>query len=253
MSEHRGTALRRVRLHVDGDLDGATLVLDEARAHFLQHVMRLAPGDRITVFNVGHGEFEARIEYFAKRGLTLRLGARRREPVAETGPVLALATLKRSAMELAIEKATELGATRIVPVIARRSVVDRVNLDRLAAIAREAAEQCERLGVPAIAPPVALEKLLATWTASIPLIVADESGGGEPLAQVVRTITMPCGVLIGPEGGFAPEELDAITSRLFVRRVGLGPRVLRAETAVIATLAVLQAIIGDGDASRRQV
>jgi 16S rRNA (uracil1498-N3)-methyltransferase len=159
-----------------------------------------------------------------------------------------VAALKRDALDWVVEKATELGVARIQPVITRRTVVDRVNTDRLAAIARGAAEQCERLSVPAVAPALPLHAALDAWDGA-PLLVAAERRRAVPIRDAVAATRLPCGWLMGPEGGFDPAELDATTRRAFVTPVALGPRILRAETAAVAGLAVLQALAGDWTAT----
>jgi 16S rRNA (uracil1498-N3)-methyltransferase len=169
---------------------------------------------------------------------------------AEPDVWLLFAPVKRARIDLIVEKATELGATRLMPVITRRTTVARVNLERLGAIAIEAAEQCERLSVPVVEPQAPLDAVLARWPAGRTLFVADEAGGGAPLGQVLGqgldgARPKSWALLIGPEGGFAQAELDALRQFQFVTPVGLGPRVLRADTAVTAALAVVQSWIGD--------
>jgi 16S rRNA (uracil1498-N3)-methyltransferase len=232
---------------VAGPLAGKAVELDAARAHFLRNVLRLGPGDAVAVFNARDGEFAARIETLGKRGATLAPGERLRAPAPEPGPWLCFAPIKRARVDLLVEKATELGAARLLPVVTRRTVVERVNLERLAAIATEAAEQTGRLSVPDVAAPVALPALLASWPADRALVVCDETGGGTPIAAALRGRRDALALLTGPEGGFAPEEIEWLTREKFVRRVGLGPRILRADTAAIAALAVLQAVAGDAN------
>lgn len=238
------------RLHCDAALStpGAEIALDAPRAHYLRHVLRLAPGDRVALFNAADGEVAARIAGFARTGCRVVLGGRRRAPAPAQEPDLWLcfAPIKRTRLDTLIEKATELGVSRFVPVFTRHTAMERVNAERLRAIAIEAAEQCERLSVPEIAAPVALPALLAAWPAERALVVGDESGGGLPIAAALSGVSGPLAVLIGPEGGFARAELDALAAAVFVRRVGLGPRILKADTAALAALAVLQALCGDG-------
>lgn len=239
------------RLHVATTLSASTLGLDAARAHYLQHVLRLAPGAQIAVFNAAEGEFAARIESFGKGRCTLMRGDRRRPPQAEPDLWLCFAPIKRARLDFMVEKATELGVSRFIPVFTQHTAVERVNIERLTAIAIEAAEQCERLSVPQVDAPTDFARLLATWPAERLLITGDESGGGNPVATELTGTSGPYAVLIGPEGGFARGELDALPRHGFVRRVGLGPRILRADTAALAVLAVLQALVGDGDRAPR--
>ncbi|GIL41041.1 16S rRNA (uracil(1498)-N(3))-methyltransferase [Roseiterribacter gracilis] len=236
------------RLFVDAPLAAnATIELDRDRAHYLQHVLRLSPGATIEVFNGRDGGWACAIESFAKRGAILTAQAQRRAQVSSPDLWLCFAPLKRARIDLVVEKATELGVSRLLPVETRRTVTDRVNLDRLRAIASEAAEQCERLDVPVIDAPVTLPTLLGNWDATRTLHVAAESGAAQPLH--VALAPAPCAFLIGPEGGFDPAELDLLRSVPFVVAIGLGPRLLRAETAALAALASWQALRGDGSAA----
>ena len=159
---------------------------------------------------------------------------------------LVFAPIKRARLDWLVEKATELGTSALLPVWTARTQVERINLERLRAHAIEAAEQSERLSVPELRPPDTLERLLADWPLHRRLIVGDESGAGKPVNDVFRRLSPgPAALLVGPEGGFDQTELDAFGKLSFVTRVGLGPRVLRAETAALAALAVFQAIAGD--------
>lgn len=240
------------RLHCHAGLAaGAQAELGEGPAHYLRHVLRLQPGDVVALFNARDGEFAARIDGFGKGTARLAVVGRRRAPGAEPDLWLCFAPIKRTRLDAMVEKATELGVSRLIPVFTRHTAMERVNTQRLAAIATEAAEQCERLSVPDVADPVAFEELLAHWPADRLLIAGDESGGGAPIAGALAGIGGRLAVLTGPEGGFAPSELDALGRAVFVRRVGLGPRILRADTAAIAALAIVQAIAGDGAAAPR--
>jgi 16S rRNA (uracil1498-N3)-methyltransferase len=232
------------RLYVTGTLAGA-LALDGARAHYLRNVLRLKPGARIAVFNAEAGEHAARIAGFTKSGGTVAVEERLRAPADEPDLWLVFAPIKRARIDWVVEKATELGASRLQPVHTRHTVVTRVNTARLLATAIEATEQCERLSVPEIAEPARLDDVLAGWTASRVLIICDETGRGAPIAQVARTLPLdrPHAVLVGPEGGFAPGELDRLRALPFVTPAGLGPRVLRADTAALTALAVVQAVM----------
>ncbi len=240
------------RVHCDAALaPGVRIELGAGPAHHLRNVLRLQPGAAIAVFNARDGEFAAEIASFAKGSAGATLGARRRGPLAEADLWLCFAPIKRARLDAMVEKATELGVSRLVPVFTRHTAMERVNRERLAAIATEAAEQCERLSVPEVVAPVEFARLLSDWPEGRRLIVADESGGGAPAAAALADIEGPFAVLTGPEGGFAPSELDALGRAVFVRRVGLGPRILRADTAAIAALAIVQAIAGDGGLAPR--
>lgn len=216
---------------------GATLATTPAQAHYLRTVMRRGPGATLLLFNGRDGEWEARILALSRDAARLEVGRQQRAQADEPDLWLAFAPLKRDATDLVTQKATELGAAALLPVLTRRTSAARVNLDRLAAIATEAAEQCERLTVPRIAAPQTLPALLSAWPAGRPLFAAIERATAPPLAPW----RAPCGLLIGPEGGFAPEELDELDRHALVKPASLGPRILRAETAAIVGLALLQA------------
>jgi 16S rRNA (uracil1498-N3)-methyltransferase len=228
--------------------EGAELPGTAAQAHHLGTVLRRGVGDPVAVFNAREGEFAATIAHLRRDRCVFALGPRARAPVSEPDLRLVVAALKRDAMDWLVEKATELGVASIQPVTTRRSVVDRVNTERLAAIARGAAEQCERLSVPVLHAAAPLHAVLDAWDGA-PVLVAAERRGAAPIRDAAATLRLPCAWLVGPEGGFDPAELDDATRRAFVTPVALGPRILRAETAVVAGLAVLQALAGDWTAT----
>ena len=224
------------RLFVAGALsEGAVLAGNPAQAHHLGGVLRHGPGDAVRLFNGVDGEFAARIEKLRKGNITFAVGPRLRPQALESDVWLAFALLKRDATDLVAEKATELGAARLLPVLCARGQAGRVNLDRLRAIATSAAEQSERLTVPMVHEPVTLPDLLGAWPAGRRLAAAIERAPGLPCPVSEGAL------LTGPEGGFTPGELDALRAAPFIQRVSLGPRVLRAETAAIAGLALLLA------------
>lgn len=240
-------ALPRTRLHVDAPLgEGQAVALSEAQAHHLRGVLRLAPGAGLRLFNARDGEWLARLDALSKAGGTALAERRLRpaEPVSDLW--LCFAPVKKDAVDAVVEKGTELGASVLQPVFTRYTDVQRVNLDRLRAHAVAAAEQCERLDVPEMRDPVGLDALLAAWPAGRILLVCAEAGEARPLAEAAAEASGPAALLVGPEGGFAPAELDALIRHEFVRPVGLGPRILRADTAAIAALAVWQSLAGDG-------
>ena len=169
-----------------------------------------------------------------------------RAQAAEGDLWLAFAPIKRQAFDLVAQKASELGVSCLIPVLTERCQATRVNTDRLRAIAIEAAEQSERLSVPKVTDPFPFARFLAEWPRTRVLLAGDETGHGRPLAEVAPPLAgRSLGILIGPEGGFAPAELDALGAEAFVSKIDLGPRVLRADTAAIAALAILQALAGD--------
>jgi 16S rRNA (uracil1498-N3)-methyltransferase len=235
-----------LRLYVTADLAAGPLALCKDHAHYVANVMRARAGDDVLVFNGRHGEWRGRLDHVAKNAVTLVLEAQVRAQASEPDLWLVAAPIKKDCIDLVAEKAAELGASALWPVFTRRTVASRVNTERLGAHMREAAEQCERLTVPEVMEPAPLDKVLAGWDAGRTLLFLDESGGGPPLAHVLAELPAgPLAVLVGPEGGFAPEEREALARLPFARPVGLGPRILRAETAAIAALAVVQAVHGD--------
>jgi 16S rRNA (uracil1498-N3)-methyltransferase len=240
------------RLFVEPGLGPETrLALDSSQAHYLVHVMRLKAGDGVVLFNGRDGEWSAVIETIGKNNCPVTTGKRLRPQETEPGPWLAFAPVKKSQTDFIVEKAAELGASRLCPVFTRNTNSTRINLDRMRANAVEASEQCRRLTVPAIDEPVTLERLMAGWPVDRRLLVLDETGAGQPIAKVLAGLRKgsdgifhECGFLTGPEGGFDKAELDALRKLDFVTGVGLGPRVLRAETAAIAALSCWQALLG---------
>jgi 16S rRNA (uracil1498-N3)-methyltransferase len=222
--------------------EGATVELDATQANYLGNVLRMTPGAELLVFDESSGEWLARIAEAGKK--QMRLSVERRTREAETIPDvwLAFAPVKRAQTDWLVEKATELGAARLVPVITRRTVVERVKLERLESIAIEAAEQCGRTRLPEIAEPLPLGHLLQQRDAGRTLYFADEAGG-ERAADALTA--GPCLILTGPEGGFTDEERKAIRGAPNSVPISLGPRILRAETAALAALAAFMAVAGD--------
>lgn len=230
------------------------VTLSAGQAHHLRTVLRLPAGAAVTAFNVRDGEWLCRIcEIGANRGTILRVERRMRVAETEADLWLLFAPIKRARLDWLVEKATELGASVLQPVLTRHTQAERLNLDRLRAHAIAAAEQSERLSVPELCAPRALNVVLAGWPEERRLIVADETGGGEPVGvAMARCGAGPTALLTGPEGGFDETELDRLGKLSFVTRVGLGPRVLRADTAAVAGLSAFQAIAGDWNRSRRR-
>lgn len=237
----------RTRLYVPDSLAVATLGLDADRAHYLRHVLRLERGDTIAVFNARDGEYAAHIDGFGKGWCTLTLGEQRRASAPEPDLWLVFAPIKRARIDFVAEKATELGVSGLWPVFTQHTAMTRVNRERLMATCIEAAEQSERLSVPEVFEAATLGEVLARWPQDRRIVLCDETGGGQAIADVLRQTGTEGAhaVLIGPEGGFARAELDALRKLPFVTPVGLGPRVLRADTAALAALAVFQSVAHD--------
>jgi 16S rRNA (uracil1498-N3)-methyltransferase len=230
------------RLYVRQALrEGALVTLDAMQANYLGNVLRLGAGAELLLFDGETGEWLARIADAAKKRMSLSIGRKTREPEIIPDLWLAFAPVKRAQTDWLVEKATELGAARLVPVMTQRTVAERVRLDRLESIAIEAAEQCGRTRVPQIIAPMPLRRLVEELDPARHFYFADENGG-EPLTSAYEE--GPAVILVGPEGGFTEEE------RAFVRASGataisLGPRILRAETAALAAIAGYMAIAGD--------
>lgn len=238
------------RLYVEEALaEGQVLGLDHARSHFLRSVLRLRAGAFLALFNGRDGEWLAELEGLGKGWASLALRARLREQTREPDLWLVFAPIKRARIDFLAEKATELGVSRLLPAMTRRTNVERVNVDRLAANVREAAEQTERLSVPEVAEPRSLAAILGDWPAERPLIACAEAGEAVPIADHLagwpRDAEQPAAILTGPEGGFAEEEFALLRRHPQVTLVSLGPRILRADTAALAALACWQAWAGD--------
>ena len=239
----------QARLFVEADLCLAAAVpLSAKQTHYLGTVLRLRVDAVIAVFNGRDGEWLARIEALGKGSATLAPIEQRRPQTPELDLWLAFAPIKRAPIDFLAQKATELGVSRLWPVFTRNTRVRRINQARLRANAIEAAEQCGRLGVPEVAEPMSLYDLIAAWPRGRRMLVPDETGGGRPLAEVLTAAEgapQPFSIFTGPEGGFARSELDVLGNLPFVTLVGLGPRILRADTAALAALACWQAVLGD--------
>jgi 16S rRNA (uracil1498-N3)-methyltransferase len=238
----------KIRLFVESELGlDRPLTLGDDQAHYLLRVMRAKPGDVIRVFNGRAGEWRARIDCATKRGCTLVCEAQV-QPQSDVPDLwLVFSPIKRTPADYVAQKATELGVRRLQPVITHRTVARRVNLERLQANAREAAEQSGRLSVPEVAAPLALAEMLRAWPAGRHLVFCDEAGDAPPILTALREGGRDgaFGILTGPEGGFDEEERRLIRTHPMVMPVTLGPRIMRADTAALAALAVWQAACGD--------
>lgn len=242
-----------IRLYVTAPLSPTAAVAptpDQSR--YLTGVMRLTQGSDLLLFNGRDGEWRAVITEFTKRGVVLRCEEQVRAQSLGPDLDLVVALVKKSRVETIVEKAAELGVRRVRPTITRRTNVEKVRLDRLDAIAIEAAEQTGRLDVPVVDDPVKLDAILDGWDPDRRLMFCDETGGMPAIAALSRWFPSAAGegepkgaILIGPEGGFAPEERERLRALPFTAAVSLGPRVLRADTAAIAAMTLWQAAVGD--------
>jgi len=280
MNAHLAEPGGKVRLYVGAALGaGERLEATEGQTHYLLHVMRARAGDQVSLFNGRDGEWQARVVEVTKRGCTFACERQSRPQQGTPDFWLCFAPIKKTPTDYLAQKATELGVSVLQPVQTRRTIVTRVNTDRMRANAVEAAEQSDRLTVPEIREPLPLDKLLADWPAERRLLFCDEAGEAPPIAEAIypplkregrvaqqsgegskhmadphptrwRASTSPLqgevlAVLTGPEGGFDPAERAAIRALPCVVPVSLGPRILRADTAALAALAVWQAMAGD--------
>lgn len=235
------------RLFIEDELgEGRTFALDGQHAHYLGKVMRVREGDAVILCDNVTGEWAARVGQVDRRRVDVTVTQRLRDREDVPDLWLCPALLKKDRFDLVLEKATELGAARIQPVITRRCVADKLNLERARTITLEAAEQCARTALPEIAEPVKLTALLEEWPAERRLFFADEEGG-MPAAGAFRYNSGPVGILIGPEGGFDNAEREAVRDHPASTAISLGPRILRGETAAIAALSVWMATAGDWD------
>jgi 16S rRNA (uracil1498-N3)-methyltransferase len=236
----------KTRLYVAGDLGvNMAVTLDEGQAHYLLHVLRAKAGNRVLLFNGRDGEWLAEIAQAGKRGVTATCLKQTQAQAGAPDIWLVFAPVKKTPSDYLVQKATELGVSCLLPVFTHRTIVGRINQERMAANAIEAAEQSARLSVPEIREGIALEKLLASWPKERRLFFCDEGGDAKPLAQAARGVDGPAAILTGPEGGFDPAERDMLRGLAFVTPVTLGPRILRADTAALAALAVWQSVSGD--------
>ena len=241
---------RSPRVFVEAPLTpGATVPLDRGQANYLLNVLRLAPGSSILVFNGRDGEWRARLATASRKAAALALEQQVRPQPAPGDLHYLFAPLKHARLDYMVQKAVEMGASRLQPVITRHTQVARVNLERMRANAVEAAEQCGILALPAIAAPSSFGDLIAAWPPERLMVFCDEDAAVKDpvaaLSEMRGDTPPPLAVLIGPEGGFADDERAALLRLPKVVRLALGPRILRADTAAVAALALVQAVLGD--------
>ncbi|MBG1233431.1 16S rRNA (uracil(1498)-N(3))-methyltransferase [Aestuariivirga litoralis] len=234
------------RLFVDQKLEAkAEVTLAPEQSHYLANVLRLQPGDAASVFNGADGEWLAHLAEAGKKKVVLRL--EQLTSAAKPPPDIdyLFAPLKHARLDYLVQKATELGARRLRPVMTARTIAERVNLERMRANVIEAAEQCNLVFVPEVLEPISLNAALQGWDAGRALIYCDETAEiGDPL-KALSKVTAPAAIVVGPEGGFTIEERAMLKALPFVTAVSLGPRIMRADTAAVAILSVVQAAIGD--------
>jgi 16S rRNA (uracil1498-N3)-methyltransferase len=237
---------RSPRLYVEAPLaEGAEVTLNAAQSHYLGTVLRLKPGSQVLVFNGRDGEWEARLAV-AERASALLIGGKTRPQSIAADLHYLFAPLKAARLDYMVQKAVEMGVSRLQPVFTRHSQAARVNTERMRANAIEAAEQCGVLSVPDIGEPVAFSRLLAEWGAARRLVFCDEDAEtADPIAALTGLTRSPLAVLIGPEGGFAEDERASLLRLPNLVRLSLGPRILRADTAAVAALTLVQAVLGD--------
>lgn len=225
-------------------VQGGSVVIEGAQAHYLSKVMRVAPGDAVILCDDVTGEWACAVTAAGKRDVALEVRERLREKEAVPDFWLCAALLKKPNFDLVLEKATELGVARIQPLVTRRCVADKLNPERAQTIVTEAAEQCARTALPELAEPVKLEALLRDWPEDRTLFFADETGGA-PAAEQFAAHSGPAALLVGPEGGFDEGERALVRAHPQARAITLGPRILRGETASIGATALWMAVAGD--------
>lgn len=253
------------RLYIDGPLhSGLPAPLSAEQAHYLKNVLRRAEGDEVRLFNGKDGEFAARLVELKKKHGAAQVSEQTRNQEAEPDLTLCFAPVKRGPLETIVQKAVEVGAARLQPVITERTVAPKLNIDRLQAIATEAAEQCGRLTVPSVSEPIKFTSLLTDWPDDHRLLFCDEAGDDEtaewggregralPVLEALNhdgskanDTSEGWAILTGPEGGFSPAERGELRAKSYVTAATLGPRILRADTAAIAALVLWQAALGD--------
>lgn len=235
------------RLFVPDDLSaGATFDVDPQQSHYLANVLRLGEGAEVLVFNGRHGEWTARVAGRTKRAVRLKVLELQRPQPGHPDLVYCFAPLKVGRLDYLVQKAVEMGAGTLVPVITQHTQLAKPSIDRLRANATEAAEQCGILAIPEVTEAVKLEQLLGSWDKERRLIFCDEDAAtNNPMAALQGIKERKLALLVGPEGGFSDDERRMLRALPFVSAIPLGPRILRADTAAVAALAVIQAVIGD--------
>ena len=241
---------RTQRLYLDHELSkDMAVAADRSQANYLLNVLRLKSGDAVLLFNGRQGEWLARVEPKGRKACDLIIEKQTRKQPEPADLLYCFAPLKQARLDYMIQKAVEMGAGALQPVITQHTQVTRINLERAQANAVEAAEQCGILSIPAVRNPLKLDALLADWPKDRALVFCDEAAQASATAQDLAQLQgKPLALLIGPEGGFSNEERKTLADAAFVTRISLGPRILRADTAAVAALAAIQLIAGDWEA-----
>ena len=241
----------KARLFVPGPLSpGEVITLAGQQVHYISNLIRLQAGEALALFNGRDGEWRAAVVAYSKKEVTLKVSQCTRKQTPEPDLWLAFAPIRRPGIDYMAQKATELGVSKLIPVKTMRTVVTRIKAEHLAANAREAAEQCERLTIPDVVDMAKLETVLGNWPGERRLLFCDEEKGDPLVVEALLAVSQkpaksPWGILIGPEGGFTSKERELIRSYSYCIPASLGPRVLRADTAALAALSLWQAAIGD--------
>jgi 16S rRNA (uracil1498-N3)-methyltransferase len=234
------------RLHVDQPLSAAAeIALPKEQGHYLTTVLRLSAGDAVQLFNSSAGEWLSYIVEAGKKTVLVRCEKKLNEAAPPPDIDYLFAPLKHQRLDYLVQKATELGARRLRPIITARTIAERVNLDRMRANVIEAAEQCNLVYVPDVLEPLKFDAALRNWDAARTLIFCDETADHKNPLQILQNIKTPAAIIVGPEGGFTEEERRHLKSLSFVKAISLGPRIMRADTAAVAVLALVQAALGD--------
>ncbi|WP_135081800.1 16S rRNA (uracil(1498)-N(3))-methyltransferase [Terasakiella sp. SH-1] len=239
-----------IRLYIDTSLSvGLSQDLSSDQAHYVNNVMRLKVGDEVAVFNGQDGEWLGQISSARKKNCTIQLIEKIREQDSCPDLMLVFAPIKKQRLDFIMEKATELGVSDFQPVITQRTIASKIRSDRLCAQTIEASEQCERLNIPVVHEAVSLVQLVKDWPQERTLFVLNEHGGAKPILEGLQEFAGkeigPCAILVGPEGGFDPSELDLLAKLQNVVPLSIGPRILRADTAALAAISCWQSVLGD--------
>ena len=246
MEDKAGGDLWRARLYVAETLASDTHIeLATGQSHYLRNVLRCQIGEHVEVFNGKNGAYDAIIDEINKKSVLLQIGGQQNQPEKLPPIGLAFAPLKRERLDYLVQKAVEMGVTELVPVITQRTQGGRMNMDKLRANAIEAAEQCERVGLPNIHDPMPLAIFLESFAGDTHLIFCDEADAGNSSRLPKRQNKALKMVLVGPEGGFSNDERGLIKAHPAHHTLALGPRILRADTAIVAALTLVQYSCGD--------